>query len=54
VGFIDVIVTPTFNILKVEFPALLENLQANKAEWEKRKNDYEEKLRALCRHSINF
>lgn len=39
IGFIDVIVLPTFEALKVQFPALQENcgqLQANKEEWGKR------------------
>lgn len=39
VGFIDVIVFPLFEALKVQFPALQENcsmLQANKEEWGKR------------------
>lgn len=50
VGFIDVIVWPTFETLKVEFPAVMENctnLQDNRAKWEKRKDKYDEELRAL-------
>ena len=50
VGFIDVIVSPTFEMLAIEFPAMIENctnLKENKAKWEKRLERYDQELRAL-------
>jgi hypothetical protein len=45
IGFIDVIVAPTFEALRAEFPALMENcaqLKANRENWEKNVQKYEE------------
>jgi hypothetical protein len=50
VNFIDVIVSPTFEALRVEFPALMENcgqLSDNKEKWTKRIPKYEEELGRL-------
>lgn len=50
VNFIDVIVSPTFETLRVEFPALVENcgqLSDNKAKWTKRIPKYEQELEQL-------
>ena len=47
IGFIDVIVWPTFDALKTEFPALIENcsqLLTNRENWIKKVEKYEEKL----------
>ena len=45
IGYIDYLAMPMFD-LKVEFPENCVNLQTSKAEWQKRKDKYEEELRA--------